>query len=433
MKKRIISLLMAAVMACMLFGCQSNDPVQSTTKPAGKDYPLVTGTFMQPWAFKGYDQARMKEHLGYLKDVGIELLIIQSTFDVKSDSNTPDIDQDFLETVFSSAKSLNMRIFIGLANDGNWWKKLFTDQQWLDDHVAISLQGAKAIYEGFKSRYPDTFAGWYFWPEYWNMDLDEEQTARGAKFLSDYRDGLYDIDITMPMLMSPYITDSVDAAGTQAFWTQILSASTLREGDMFCCQDSVGAGHVELEQLDGYFAAMKAAVDTKPGLQFMANNEDFTPDFKSADMARFLRQLEITHKYADVHISFSFCHYRNPDTGKTNAYQAYQYYYQHGKLATSAPAMPQVQVESELQGMYVNLKVNVENADGNIHSVVITKDHEIVYTKVLDGQRNFTTTYTDLNMNTPLCQRFYTVYTVDYNGNMSEEFTEFVNVFTMGM
>ena len=185
MNKRIFSLFMASVMTFMLFGCQASEPVQPTTQPTGKAYPIVTGTFMQPWAFKDYDQTRMKEHLGYLKDVGIELLIIQSTFDVKSATDQPDIDQDFLETVFASAKSLNMRIFIGLANDGNWWKKLFTDQQWLDDHVAISLQGARTIYEGFKSRYPDTFAGWYFWPEYWNMDLDADQTARGAKFLSD--------------------------------------------------------------------------------------------------------------------------------------------------------------------------------------------------------------------------------------------------------
>jgi hypothetical protein len=118
---------------------------------------------------------------------------------------------------------------------------------------------------------------------------------------------------------------------------------------------------------------------------------------------------------------------------KEKAYDAYKHYFETGRLAASMPEMPQVKVVPEYQGLYVNIDVVVNNTDGNIHSVVITKDNEIIYTKVIDGQREFTTQYMDLNMNVPLCQRFYTVYTVDYNGNISEEFTETVNVFTMGL
>jgi hypothetical protein len=164
------------------------------------------------------------------------------------------------------------------------------------------------------------------------MDCTNNQILLGAQFLSDYRDGLAAIDGTMPMLLSPFVTPAVNTAKTQDFWTQIILGSTLRSGDIFCCQDAVGAGHTTLDQLDGYFAAMKAAVSVKPGLKFWANNEDFTKDYKSADMERFKQQLEITHKYTDTHISFAFCHYRNPDTGKVNEYNAYKYYYETGEL-----------------------------------------------------------------------------------------------------
>ena len=98
---------------------------------------------------------------------------------------------------------------------------------------------------------------------------------------------------------------------------------------------------------------MKAAADTKPGLQFWANNEDFTPDFKSADMGRFKQQLDITAKYAEKHISFSFCHYRNPDMGatKAKAYEAYKHYFETGKLLEGKPAKPTVTVESITQAL----------------------------------------------------------------------------------
>lgn len=420
-------------MLLTLFGCTESEPI-STTVPEVK-YPMVSGTFMQPWAFQSYDQARMTQHLQYLKDVGIETLIVQSTFNVSEQSKElTEQDMEFLAVVLAAAKEVGMEVYVGLANDGNWWKKVFTDQYWLDEHVEISLRAAQKIYNSFKSQYPGTLTGWYFWPEYWNMALDAAQTARGAKFLSDYRDGLYAIDSSMPMLLSPFISSAVDAKGTEAFWKDILSSSTLRDGDIFCCQDSVGAGHVTIDQIDAYFAAMKAAADTKPGLQFWANNEDFTPDYHSADMGRFKQQLDITDKYVQKHISFSFCHYRNPDMGKSKAFEAYQYYYETGKLAEGKPAKPIVTVETIDQGYHVKFDVTVINADGSIHSILIAKDGVVIHEHVFGSEETVLTyQFTDINMNQPLVKRHYEVYFVDYSGNRSDAHSEFVTVFTVGV
>lgn len=433
--KRIISLMLAAVMLLTLCGCTQTESTP-TTVPEVK-YPMVSGTFMQLWAFKNYDEAHMTQHLQYLKDVGIDLLIVQSTFNVSQQSNElTEQDMTLLGIVLAAAKNVNMQVYLGLANDGNWWKKVFTDQQWLDDHVEISLKAARKLYDAYKSQYPDIFTGWYFWPEYWNMDLDAAQTARGANFLSDYRDGLYAIDSSMPMLLSPYITSAVDAKNTEYFWKDILSASTLRDGDIFCCQDSVGAGHVTMDQIDAYFAAMKAAADTKPGLQFWANNEDFTPDFKSADMGRFKQQLDITAKYAEKHISFSFCHYRNPDMGatKAKAYEAYKHYFETGKLLEGKPAKPTVTVESITQGLQVEFGVTVDNSQGDIYSIVITKDGEIIHEHIFNSDEAVLThRHMDINLDQPLVKRLYEVYAVDFSGNRSESFSEFVTVFTVGM
>lgn len=460
-------ILCVVVMCAMMFSfsaCGANEtpattqpttaPTTQPTQPTAPDepHPTVSGTFMQPGAFSNYDVDRMTAHLQSLKDVGIDLLILQSTFyyngkitktffeDTFSAEQLADTyirdAVGFMDVVLSAAKNCDMQVYIGLTNDAGWWKKIFTDEAWLNDHVDISLQAARQIYDGYKNTYPDTLAGWYFWPEYWNMDCSANETALAAKFLSDYRDGLYAIDSTMPMLLSPYITDAVDAAKTQNFWTAVLSASTLRPGDIFCCQDSVGAGHVTLDQIDVYFAAMKAAADTKPGLLFWANNEDFTPEFKSADMGRFRQQLEITGKYTDTHISFAFCHYRNPDMGKTKAYEAYKHYYKTGELIKEMAASPAVTFESVNQGFYVNFDVTIDNSKGNVYAVYITKDGEEVYKHYFDTdsdstRQTLTAKFTDLNVNVGPVQRFYTIYTMDFYGNISEEDVQTVMVYTV--
>lgn len=447
--KRIVCLLLITVVICMMAGCQTDMPGQTTVLPQPDHYPLVSGTFMQPGAFAGYSQERMKTHLQYLKNVGIELLVVQSTFLTKDkitkvyfdgslDSTVKAEDFDdsnkyFLGNVLAAAKACGMQVYIGLANDGDWWSKVFTDQQWLDKHTQLSLIGAKQIYDGYKKVYPDTLAGWYFWPEYWNKICTNDEIERAADFLADYRNGLYAIDSNMPMLLSPFISKhGASPEESLRLWTNILSGSHLRSGDIFCCQDSVGAGHIGLEQLDAYFAALKAAVDTREGLLFWANNEDFTPDFKSADVGRFRQQLEITHKYTDTHISFAFCHYRNPEVGKTKAYEAYKHYFQTGQLLKSTVKTPVVTVETTDSGRHIHFDICVDNSLGDVYAVIITKDGQTacqwVFDKDADQQKELRLTFIDENLDVVLAERHFTVYAMDFYGNVSERFSEKVVV-----
>ncbi len=456
--RRGFCFLLGLVMCLSICGCQKQEPAATTTKPVtkpadpAKDYPVVSGTFMQPGTFQGYTQEKMTEHLQYLKAVGIDLLIVQSTFNttdqiskVYFDASIPaelkadnfnDSAKGFLDVVLAAARECDMQVYIGLANDGAWWNKVFTDQQWLDDHVNISLQGAKAIYDAYRERYADTLTGWYFWPEYWNMKANEAQMAAASKFLRDYRQGLYEIDGNMPMLLSPFISGSAstpEEAGI--FWANVLANAQLKDGDIFCCQDSVGAGHIELNQLDAYFGALKTAVDTQKGLKFWANNEDFTKEFKSAPLDRFVKQLEITHKHTDTHISFAFCHYRNPDVGKTTQYEAYRHYYQTGKIQQTQPAAPMVEIKSEERGLYITFTVTLANPNAMVHKLLILKDGEIVFQHFLDADSQASAApiiiqHTDLNLEVSGMVD-YEIYVMDVNGNLSECVFESVPVYTV--
>ena len=137
------------------------------------------------------------------------------------------------------------------------------------------------------------------------------------------------------------------------------------------------------------------------------------------------------------HISFAFCHYRNPDVGKSNAYEAYKHYFETGELIRQTAASPDVAVESVEQGLYVNFAMTIDNSQGDVYAVYITKDGEEIYHRFYDTdadakQQTLTASYTDLNVNVGPVQRFYTIYTMDFYGNISEEDVQTVMVYTIG-
>ena len=95
MKKRLLSLILLAFVLCGAFAActPSEDASQAESVPdisaedvsedikTEKDYPVLCGSFMQPGTFKNHSLSRMKEHLGYMLDVGIDILILQWSFE----------------------------------------------------------------------------------------------------------------------------------------------------------------------------------------------------------------------------------------------------------------------------------------------------------------------------------------------------------------
>ena len=74
-------------------GAESSIPETSTeasvdtsdspsTRPEG--YPTLCGGFMQPNAFVGYSQSQMESHLQTMYDVGIDILILQWSFNTEN-------------------------------------------------------------------------------------------------------------------------------------------------------------------------------------------------------------------------------------------------------------------------------------------------------------------------------------------------------------
>lgn len=469
MKKRILAMLLLLSLAvCAVLGActpepsdvsetQSND--QSTTESTDesedtsmgdtqtgtpKDYPTLCGNFMQPGTFKGYTPAKMKSHLQTMKDVGIDILILQWSFEnVGSQATVSYFESSFdasdkadsfdesgkmlLDTILQAAEEIGVKVFVGLNNNDEWWQKGVLDKAWLTEQAELGIKGAHQIYDTYKSKYPNALHGWYFVYEFYNMDANEEMRNNAAHLLNGFLDGLTEIDASMPMMLSPFISAiGVSAEKTGDLWTDVFAKTNFREGDIFCCQDSVGAGHITIDMLDAYYREIKRAVDSKEGLHFWANNEDFTQSsWTTAPLDRFMEQMNISSKYVEAHITFAYSHHQHPDMGKTGHHLAYKYYYENGKLPTETTfGAPEVTFEAPDGGVSVSIHGKLANEDKSVKGFLVTKNGEEL--KMIDlsssyGKANISFLLDDFNPSGSGVAQ-YTVCGVDYFGNYGPAF-----------
>lgn len=361
----------------------------------GKKHPVLRGNFMQPGAFKGYSAEKMKAHLQTMYDIGIDILVLQWSFENTSEgvtnvyyrSSFESADKSsaynasgetLLGNILEAAEAVGVKVFVGLNNNDEWWEKAVSDKAWLTAQAELGIKGAKQIYDTYKKQYPNAFYGWYFVFEMYNTAATREMMENGAYLLNGFCDGLTEIDSGMPMMLSPFLSaygTEPEVTGQQ--WKEIFSMTHFREGDIFCCQDSVGAGFITVDQLDGYFKAIKEAVDTKKGLHFWANNEDFDQaSWGTAPLDRFVKQLQISDPYVEAHITFAYSHHQHPDMGKTGHHEAYKYYYENGKLPTYDLASPTV--EYEVGGEGVSIRGTLPNENKGAMGFRIYKNGELL-------------------------------------------------------
>lgn len=304
-----------------------------------RTWPYVTGDFIQPWAFSALNSKKWEQHCDYLVEAGIDTVILQwSVTDTNGELDgayypcTLDgkkFNYVMVEKLLDACEKKGIRVFMGLNAPSNWFEMTLTDAEWCRREGELGVRVARDLYDKYKSKYPNAFYGWYFNPEYYGGIGNVEQ---GAAFLNIYLDGLTGIDPSLPFMMSPFLRIACSPEDTRDEWIEIFKNTHFREGDIFCCQDSVGAGGIPLKSLDAYFKCLKEAVDTKEGLHFWANNENFTTTGKSSEMERFASQLEISDKYVEGHVTFAYSHYYAPDiVGNTRLHEEYVHYYNTGE------------------------------------------------------------------------------------------------------
>ena len=313
-----------------------------------RTWPCVRGTFVQPGAFTDYTVKKWETHFENLLEVGIDIFIIQWTSETPygkvsevfypseyaqtNKSSSFREYPDLLPRVLEAAQNKGIKVFVGLNLSDEWWSFACTRVDWNKSVSSCGVEMAKEIYSLYKEKYPDSLYGWYFAYEMFNGMQGYEQLA--GEFLNMYLEPLTALDPSMPLMLSPFVQSAGgNAAKAEQEWKKVFETAVFREGDIFCCQDAVGAGHININQLDSYFAALKRAVDTEPGLHFWANSEDFTKEYDSAYVSRFIKQMEIARPYVENYVTFAYSHYYAKDyNGKGGFHRAYKHYYDTGDV-----------------------------------------------------------------------------------------------------
>lgn len=455
--KKMLALIIFTSLLC---ACASNPVNNSVSEQSGggfsetetsetpgetvKDYPVVTGSFIQPFAILSFDESKMTRHLKGLLEAGIDTVILQwccmtpygKYADVYFDygggdeykSGTySDRYSGMTETLLACAEELGMKVFVGLNNADEWWSKGPSDSGWNQKQAEIGVLTAQTIYTAYKSKYPGALYGWYY---VWEMSNGSimRWPVENAGLLNLYLDTLTEIDPSMPLMLSPFISEA-DGSAEQLGESlkQLFAAANFRAGDIYCCQDSVGAGYMSLSKLPDYFAAVGEAVKTKSGLLFWANDENFVQaTWTAAPVARFINQMKAAKDYVSGFVTFSYTHYYSPDMVGTSVYHdMYIEYMKTGLLPNDEiPGKPEIEI-SEITGRdALSLAVDaVQNTYGVAAVKVTINGHEYKTAENGDiraGKVYRTSFYIDLSAYSPGETLLVEVRAFDVNGTSSE-------------
>ena len=341
-----------------------------------KNLAKLSGTFIcadycNEWTDEKYD-----EEMGYLKELGMEYIVLMSlvlkqangNFNVGYPTQVGEAKDyyrgsDVLDKMLSHAEKYGIKVFIGLNLHDDWWPlwwdydKLEEAQERLFEQMHIGNQMADEIYANYYHKYPKSFYGWYWMWECWNfsiMQIAEPGRRQCIKILADAininLDHLTEIDSTLPCLLSPFVnTDLTTSVDLEHMWKDFFALTHFRYGDIFCAQDSCGAGGQKLKDLREWYGAYARAEATKPGLRMWANNENFNQyDWGTMTLDHYIKQLQITDEFVDVHVSFSYLHYYSPGhTRHMGWHNAYKQYLETGDLSYDCPqAVENLQAET---------------------------------------------------------------------------------------
>lgn len=362
--KALVSAILAFIIA-VLPGAESGD----TEKKCEAEF---NGTFVQSWMSCQWSDDRWQEEISYMKQHGVEYLVLQDIANMSSDGKweifydskldtfeDASFKGDVIEAALRNCNGTGIKVFVGLAMfDGFWTTGTLSGTY--SKVCSIAAKMSQEIYSKYYEKYTDSFYGWYFTPEINNILICELNFPGVCKGLNTVLDKVDEIDSSLPMLLSPF-TSKYLASGpikTLSDWVTFFNLAHLRDGDIFAPQDAIGAGWISESELDTVWKMYKTAIDTaRSDIKLWANCENFTvavadsfgagviarPETENkenvtANLDRFIRQMEIASKYAENIITFSYSHYYSPGKVDPCFINTYMDYINNGHvLETQAP------------------------------------------------------------------------------------------------
>ncbi|MEY8001262.1 DUF4434 domain-containing protein [Clostridium sp. Mt-5] len=319
-----------------------------------KYFPQVSGTFIQPDMVMNWNDLKWQRELFYLKEVKMKY-IVMNTFIVQNQNirriyKTSIKDEseigsyDVVDMCLRNCEKAGFKVFLGIDYNSMWWKIGPRKPEWLYNQMKKGNLVVQELYEKYHEKYKNAFYGWYWVYEVDNLNFknrrDFKILANAVNINLNYMDNN---STRLPLMISPFMNSKYSIPQTHANnWKHFFKLVNLKKGDIFCPQDSVGGGGLDITEVKDWFNALNKAVKSKKGILFWANVETFDhTDWSSAPIKRFINQMRFENPFVDDMITFAYSHYYSPNNINSGFHRAYKrYLYQH-EIYNKKPDVPQ--------------------------------------------------------------------------------------------
>ena len=412
--------------------------------------PEFNGTFLQSWLSSSWDEERWADEVEAMEKDSVKYLVIQDLATMDLDGNwivyydsTIDAFEDaafggdVLGAALEAVKGSDIQVFVGLTAFDNLWTTGTITKEYTQvcDITADMMQD---IYSRYYEGNEANFYAWYFTMEISNGILMQLGMPNIVKGLNVVLDKATEIDPSIPLMMSPFISNylSLGKGAAMMQWVKIFSAGHWRDGDIVAPQDAVGAGWLDVDDLhDLYMMFHWAKQVCHADIKLWANCENFTSAIAdafgagfinppasenvvnvTATLDRFTYQMDVASIYCENIITFSYSHYFSENQVSDAFIRTYRDYVDNGyKLEKESPVMGEFDKTETDEG----IELNWEQAEDNIgisHYRIMKNGKFLHRAETFDGYHRVS--YTDEGGS--IGDR-YTIVAFDAAGNISQE------------
>jgi hypothetical protein len=304
---------------------------------------IIKGSFIQPYLAETWTPEDWQSEFKYMLQVKMDQIILQWTSDYNhSKWYYPSIlnkdtvkGYDQVQPCLASAQRLNMKVWIGLNNNDQWWIKHANDEKWLNKEFEINISMALELWKLYGNQYGDTIAGFYMTLEMDNVNfLSNEAQNRMAINYKKLCDAIHS-NTNKSVMISPFFSAKrgLNAVEYSRMWGKIISVAPI---DVIAVQDGVGVKHCRADGTAEWFASMKNAITkNRPETKLWANIETMERKmfhYVPADSKRLARQISEALPYVDNFICFSFNHYQSPHQKQIKGFNEYKKVLEQGGI-----------------------------------------------------------------------------------------------------
>lgn len=202
---------------------------------------------------RAFDTERWKQELSILRELGIDLIILQYSGDERGPYDRA--GHAPVAALLAAADELGMHVFLGLYEDPTWpsIEAVYRPAPPLDSAVEARALGQLCS----RSR---ACAGWYLpqeiddgtWATTEQTTALREHVARTARMLRE-------LTPHKVIAIAPYFTGVLGPAENADWWLDVLEPGAI---DILIMQDGVGTGRATPELAGMYLAEMRPVADT---------------------------------------------------------------------------------------------------------------------------------------------------------------------------